>query len=366
MVSLFKVVRVWITFSIGVFLGVLYTFLYPFRRTQRGKLEGKVHYLTAQAIEHLNCGLSSNSIRVPTTGVNLHVVEGGNEKGELIILLHGFPDCWYAWKSVIPHLVEEGYYVVVPDLRGYNLSDKPKGLWEYEIRDMADDVLGLLEHFKRDKAIIAGHDWGGIIGWHLATKNPAAVSKLIVLNSPHPAALRRELAKDPTNIITLWYILFFSIPIIPNSLLTYHPNLFVRRYFHKLSQLDEDIQSSAWVQEGAMESMLSYYKSLLRSLIFNLGHTSLTKTKKKKDTSNGPAADSQVVQAPTLLIWGERDASLIKESAECGQWVPKVQIRYLKEATHYVLQDAPKTVTNYILEFLGKVPPPTTPNNQNH
>lgn len=358
--GVFNIIRVWFIINIGLLVGTLYTFIYRWRNTQRAKLEGKVHYLTAQAIEHLNCGLSSNTVSLPTTGINLHVVEGGNEKGELVLLLHGFPDCWYAWKSVIPHLVEAGYFVVAPDLRGYNLSDKPKGVWEYEIRDIAEDVEGLIEFYKREKAIIAGHDWGGVVAWHLATKKPEVVSKLIILNSPHPAALRRELAKNPLEIVSFWYLLFFSLPIIPNSLLTYHPNLFVRRYFHKLSQLDEDIQASAWVQDGAMDGMLNYYKALVRSLVVNFGHTELTKVKKlkNKDASNNGSVVEQkpLVKAETLIIWGEKDASLPKASSECAEWVPNLQVRYLKEATHYVLHDSPKAVTNYILEFLGKVP----------
>jgi len=361
MTSAFNIIRIFFVVNIALIVGAIYTFVYRFRNTQRAKLEGKVRYLTAQAIEHLNCGLSSNIITLPTTGINLHVVEGGNDKGDLIILLHGFPDCWYAWKSVIPHLVEAGYFVVTPDLRGYNLSDKPKGIWEYELRDVAEDVEGLLEHYKRDKAIIVGHDWGGAVGWYLATKKPEIVSKLIILNSPHPAALRRDLAKNPLDLITFWYFLYFSLPILPVSLLTYHPNLFVRRYFHKLSQLDEDIQASAWVQHGAMESMLNYYKSLLRTIISNFGHNELTKVKKlrtKDSASNGTVVEQKpIVKAETLIIWGEKDLSLPKESSECSEWVPNLTVRYILEATHYVLQDSPKTVTNYILEFLGKVTP---------
>lgn len=106
---------------------------------------------------------------IKTNGITLHTKVAGPETGPLVILLHGFPEFWYGWKNQITPLAEAGYRVVVPDQRGYNLSDKPRGLGNYTIGKLRDDIVGLIDHFQREKAVIIGHDWGALVAWHLAS-----------------------------------------------------------------------------------------------------------------------------------------------------------------------------------------------------
>ena len=129
-----------------------------------------------------------------SNGVKIHYASLG--KGPLIVMIHGFPDYWYTWRHQMEAL-SQNYQVVAIDLRGYNLSDKPKGVENYDMRLLVGDVAAVLRHLGREKAIIVGHDWGGAIAWYFAMNLPEQTEKLIILNLPHPRGLRRELAQNP-------------------------------------------------------------------------------------------------------------------------------------------------------------------------
>ena len=116
--------------------------------------------------------------------VRLHYVERG--EGPLVVLLHGFPEFWYGWRQQIGPLAEAGFRVVAPDMRGYNLSSKPRGRDQYEISLLAQDVRDLIEERGETKAHVAGHDWGGVVAWATAGLHPEAVERLAILNAPHP------------------------------------------------------------------------------------------------------------------------------------------------------------------------------------
>src|SRR5947209_1479347 len=123
-----------------------------------------------------------------TNGIRMHYVMQG--EGPLIVLLHGFPEFWYSWRFQIPFLAEHGYQVVAPDLRGYNDTDKPR--WGYDVRTLTRDIEGLIKGLGHERAIIVGHDWGGIIAWVFALRYPHMTERLIAMNAPHPAAMMRE------------------------------------------------------------------------------------------------------------------------------------------------------------------------------
>src|SRR5579859_6416310 len=124
-------------------------------------------------------------------GIRLHYVEAG--AGPLVVLLHGFPEFWYSWRYQIPALAAAGFRVVAPDMRGYNTSEKPPGVKSYTVDLLAADVAALIRAAGADRAAVAGHDWGGAVAWATALLYPDLLSRLIVLNAPHPAAFLREL-----------------------------------------------------------------------------------------------------------------------------------------------------------------------------
>jgi len=127
-------------------------------------------------------------------GIRLHYARAGH--GQLILFAHGFPEFWFQWRRQLDEF-ERDYLVVAPDLRGYNLSDKPAGVSQYEISYMVDDLLALAAHIGQKKFFLVGHDWGGVVCWFLAARHPEAVRKLVILNAPHPAVFARELRNNP-------------------------------------------------------------------------------------------------------------------------------------------------------------------------
>src|SRR5215203_1684309 len=145
-------------------------------------------------------------------GVRLHYVGAGT--GPLVLLLHGFPEFWYSWRAQIPALVAAGYRVIAPDMRGYNLSEKPAGVRSYMLDTLCDDVLALIHHAGEERATVVGHDWGGAVAWNVPMRHPRAVERLIVLNAPHPGAFLREL-RTPAQIAKSWYMFFFQLPWLP-------------------------------------------------------------------------------------------------------------------------------------------------------
>src|SRR5262249_2922739 len=122
--------------------------------------------------------------------VTLHLAEAGPVDGRLVLLLHGFPEYWGAWRYYIEELADAGFRVVAPDQRGYNLSDKPPGVPSYDLDVLAADVLGVANHFGRHRFTIVGHDWGGSVGWWIATRHAERLEQLAVLNAPHPCIWR--------------------------------------------------------------------------------------------------------------------------------------------------------------------------------
>ena len=127
-------------------------------------------------------------------GVRIHYAALG--QGPLIVMIHGFPDCWLTGRQVMEALAKD-YEVVAIDQRGYNLSDKPKGVEHYDISALVEDVAAVVRGRGRERAIIAGHDWGGAVAWSFAIKRPEMTEKLIILNLPHPRGIGRELARNP-------------------------------------------------------------------------------------------------------------------------------------------------------------------------
>jgi pimeloyl-ACP methyl ester carboxylesterase len=271
--------------------------------------------------------------------VRLHYVEAG--AGPLVILLHGFPEFWYSWRHQIPALVAAGYRVIAPDQRGYNLSAKPRRVGAYRIEELAADVAGLIQHAGESRATVVGHDWGGLVAWHFAMQYPDRVDKLIALNAPHPAAFRRELCR-PAQLAKSWYMFFFQLPVLPECVIR-------ARDFAGLAKTlrtdpvrpgaftDEDIPlyQQALAQPGALTAAINYYRALFCRPLLELRRPYPT------------------ITVPTLLIWGERDRYMTPRATEnLGSWVPHLRIQRIPDASHWVQQDAPERVNEWMIDFL--------------
>lgn len=293
--------------------------------------------LTGEALAGL--GVPARSILLPGDGVELHTVLAGPEEGPLALLLHGFPECWYSWRHQIPVLARAGYRVAVPDLRGYNLSDKPRGVRHYQIDRLTADVLVLIEALGHETATVVAHDWGGLVAWRLAMDHPEVVEKLVILNAPHPVAMMKALQRTWSQRLRSWYIFMFQLPWLPEAILTLSPLGSARLFFHgtavrrdAFSEADLEVLAASLAQPGAMRCMIDYYRAIFRFR---------------------PARRAGPVQAPTLVLWAEDDVALGQElTYGLERGVPDLTVHYIAHCGHWVQNEAPLEVNERMMAFL--------------
>lgn len=282
---------------------------------------------------------------IQTNGIQLHAIEAGPQDGELVVLLHGFPEFWRGWSKQIPPLAEAGFLVVAPDQRGYNLSDKPAGVEAYNIDILAKDILGLLSVYNQKHAVIAGHDWGAGVAWHLATHYPEAVRQLIILNVPHPSVMVRFVTRSLKQFLKSWYIYFFQIPNFPEWALSRRNYQGMRRILTVSSKpgtftgQDLAYYQEAWAQPGALTAMLNWYRAMFRAQMRRLG-----KASKKRDIR---------VKPPTLILWGVKDLALSRELVEPSMALCEdARLVLYEDATHWVQHEKASQVNQEILKFI--------------
>jgi len=262
-------------------------------------------------------------------GVKIHYAQLG--QGPLVVLIHGFPEFWYTWRYQIDALAEH-HQVAALDLRGYNLSDKPRGGEQYAMRQLIGDVAAVIRHAGHARAIVVGHDWGGAIAWNIAMHVPTLVERLIVLNLPHPRGLARELAHNPQQQRNSQYARDFQQPgahlrLTPERLSGRIDDPKVRaRYFEALRRSD-------------IEAMLHYYKQNY-----------------PREPYAEPTKPVVKVQAPTLVIHGLQDEFLLAGGLNgTWEWVERdLTIVTIPNAGHFVQQDAADLVTRTIVSWLAR------------
>jgi pimeloyl-ACP methyl ester carboxylesterase len=277
--------------------------------------------------------------RIKADGVELHVARGG--EGPPVILLHGFPETWHSWHRQIAALADAGFSVLAPDMRGYNLSDRPAPCRAYHLRHLVADVVALVRATGHPRAHIAGHDWGGIVAWTFAGEHPELLDKLVILNAPHPR-IYFEKVRRPPQMFRSWYVLFFQLPALPEYALSARNFRAVRDMFKRYPARpsafsDEDIEHyvEALSRPGALTAGLNYYRANLTSDAREM-------------------ACSAVSGAETLVIWGELDPALGVELLEgLDRVAPRVRVHRIPDASHWVQNEAPDEVNRVLTEFLG-------------
>lgn len=280
---------------------------------------------------------------IHVNNIRMHYVKAG--RGErLIVLLHGFPEFWYSWRKQIGPLSEH-FTVVAPDMRGYNLTDKPK--WGYETDVLVHDLISLIRELGYEKAIVVGHDWGGVIAWAAAIAFPHRVERLIVMNAPHPSVLEEALRSGNwRQFLRSQYVLFFQLPWLPEAIIRADDYAVIEQAFRRsaidpsaFTDKDIDDYKTALARPGALTAALNYYRAALRQ-----GSRGLF------------ASTGTVVRVPTLLIWGQEDAALGTELTYNNErFVPDLTVKRIPNCSHWVQQDCPDLVNQYILEFLQDV-----------
>ncbi len=292
---------------------------------------------------------------VDVNGIRMHYAAAG--AGPLILFAHGFPEFWYAWKN---QLAEFGrtYLAVAPDLRGYNLSSKPARVEQYEIAHLVEDLRGLAAHLgfgAGKRFVLVGHDWGGVVAWAFALAHPEALQALVIINAPHPAVFQREINSNPEQRKASQYIQVFRTPLAEPALsadgyarlvqTVLEPGL-RQGYFN---EDDREAYLGAWSQPGALTGGLNYYRAAA------LGRSDV-------DLAGAPSIflhglTSWTVRVPTLVIWGEKDTYLLTGQLDgLEQFAPRLTVKRVPDASHWVIHEKPALVHGYIRAFIEDLP----------
>ncbi|MEO8287618.1 MAG: alpha/beta fold hydrolase [Chloroflexota bacterium] len=268
--------------------------------------------------------------------VKLHYVEIGDPGWPLVLLLHGFPECWYEWHNIMPRLAGQ-YHVVALDMRGYNWSERPRGVKNYSMEKLTGDVSALIGALGHETAHLVGHDWGGNVAWYTAATHADKIDKLVVINAPHPEAFKREIMK-PEQLIKSYYVFLFQLPLLPEAIM----RLTLRNSLQGSAEVpgafsDDalDMYQNAISHRGAATAMINYYRASFRQVLrLRQVETKITR--------------------PTLLIWGMKDFALSSRLTEgLERWVPDLRINRIEECGHWVPEEKPRLVADKLLEFFS-------------
>lgn len=291
--------------------------------------------------------------RVDAGEVALHYVAAGDGDAPLLLLLHGFPEFWYAWREYLEPLSEE-YRVVAPDLRGYNESDRPEEVEAYALSHLRRDVTGLVDALGYESAHVVGHDWGGTLAQSVALHRPDTVERLVVVNAPYPErfleqATLRQLPRS-------WYVLFFQTPLAEPAIELGDYRAFADGFRRgtavpdAYTELDVARYRHAWRKPGATAAMVNWYRALAREE----GRRGV-ETLRARLTGRGERAwkGGRRVKAPTLLLWGENDVALTTDVARfVAAQIPDCELRWYPDATHWLPNEYPERVVDELKRFL--------------
>lgn len=270
-----------------------------------------------------------------SNGIKLHYVTQG--EGRLILFLHGFPEFWYSWRHQIPEFAKD-HKVVALDLRGYNQSDKLPDTASYALEELILDIEGVVQGLGYDRCYLVGHDWGGIVAWAVAYAHPEMVTKLGILNCPHPAKFREGLL-SPMQLLRSWYLFGFQLPWLPEAFLEWNDYRAIAQLLQEgavnkgaFTAADLDAYQDAAANRGALHAMVNYYRNVFQDLLIR---------------------DWPMLKVPTLMLWSEQDKTLGKElTYGTEDYVQDINIHYLPHCGHYIQQEQPQLVNQYLREFL--------------
>lgn len=284
---------------------------------------------------------------VKANGLRFEVDKCG-DGDKLALCLHGFPEHSFSWRYQLPKLAELGYEAWAPNLRGYGNSDKPEGISAYSIEYLMDDVAGLIDASGAQETVLIAHDWGAVIAWFFAMRKKRPLQKLIICNVPHPKSLDQGFSW--AQLKKSWYIFFFQLPGLPEYLFT-RDNGKAMANVMRTSAIDKErfpaevgeVYRKNSMQPGGLTAMINYYRALLRG----------------GGAKRQRALGMPKITTPTLMIWGEEDQALTKETTYGTQdYVDELIIRYLPRVSHWVQQEQPDAVNAMIEAFIKGQPVP--------
>jgi epoxide hydrolase 4 len=281
--------------------------------------------------QHVMCG-----------DVRLHVAEVGS--GPAIIFLHGFPEHWQAFATMM-QVLAPSFRCIAPDQRGYGKSDRPLDSNAYAIDQLADDIALLIQRLGLIRAHIVAHDWGGLVAWHFASRHPNLLDRLVIFNAPHPFCLQTALDSDPAQRLASAYAHQFSQPNAHEALNMRGAEALWTAFFGAdetagwISPIDKAAILENWAQADAWQTMLNWYRAA--------GFSYRGDTQTKRPTP-------ETIVASTLLIWGQKDPLFVPSALlGHGDFIRDFRVEMLAEGGHAAFRQFPDQCVALLRDFLS-------------
>ena len=265
--------------------------------------------------------------------LTFNVQDEGGADAPAVVLLHGFPDSHTLWRNQVPALLDAGYRVIAPDLRGFGDSSKPQEIDRYGVLDLVGDVLGILDSVGVQRAHIVGHDWGAALAWALGAFVPDRVDHLAALSVGHPSSFASVGFEQRQKS---WYMLFFQFEGIAEQWLSADDFANMRAW---AQHPDMDQVAIDLARPGALTAALNWYRANLHPR-----------------TWIEPALVFPQVKAPTMGVWSSGDFALAEAGMTGSSRFVEGSWRYerIDDAGHWMQLEAPQEVTALLLDFLPK------------
>lgn len=293
-----------------------------------------------------------------STGVTLNVAQAGDPSAPAVILLHGFPESHRTWREIAPRL-QGDFHLIMPDQRGFAGSDLPHEKSEYKTDTLIDDVFALAETLGLEEFALVGHDWGGAIAWAAALRGDPRLTRLAIVNSPHPVVFQKSLIEDADQRAASQYINAFKVPgfekvVEKKGFDWFFDSTFARHVdLSKISPQERQQYIADWSQPGAFNAMLNWYRAS-QVLVPPPGATV-------------PLPDFLLrafpsVKVPTLVVWGMQDKALLPIQLEgLDELIEDLSIVRLRNVSHFAPWEAPDAVADALRPFLAGEGPATAP-----
>jgi len=289
--------------------------------------------------------------RIPLkTGVTLNVALAGPADASPVILLHGFPESHRTWRGVAP-LLDDRFRLIMPDQRGFGASDQPQDVDAYRTDTVIDDIFALADTLGLEKFALVGHDWGGAIAWPAALRGDPRLTRLAIINAPHPVIFQKSLIEDAEQRAASQYITLLRTPGFEKVIEGMGLDAFFEKVIgdhvdrRMLLEADKQQYIAEWSQPGTLAAMLNWYRA--------------SKLVVPPPSLTVPIPDWVLgafpkVPVPTLVIWGMLDAALKPTQLDgLDRMVPDLRIERIPDAGHFVPWERPEAVAKALGDFLA-------------